>query len=306
MNSARRQRHLPSHSSPWAMVLLALLLAFHFSSHAAEAVLPPLTTVSGNPRLPGKFIWADLVTDDVSAARNFYSRLFGWQFLNSGGYFIGMNDSHPICGIFQKSRPPNDPKAKPRWFGYISVQNVPKVEKAVLKAGGKSLAARQNFPDRGEQAVFSDPEGAVFGVMRSTKGDPEDTLAGIGDWVWIQLLSRDAPKATEFYRKVAGYDVVENPQPNRINDYVLVSKGYARATVRTLAAQRNDVNPAWLPYVRVDNVAETANKARQLGGRVLVEPRPDLLEGKVAVIADPTGAAIGILAWVPEVAKGAK
>src|SRR5258705_4371031 len=46
--------------------------------------LPPLTTASGSPRLPGKFVWADLVTDDLAAAQNFYGRLFGWTFRDVG------------------------------------------------------------------------------------------------------------------------------------------------------------------------------------------------------------------------------
>ena len=52
--------------------------------------------------------------------------------------------------------------------------------------------------------------------------------------MWMQLLSRDARKAGEFYRKVAGYEVVETTSANRLNDYVLVSEGYARATWRLI------------------------------------------------------------------------
>ena len=49
-------------------VTTALLLLFATGVRAADPVLPPLTTVENNPRLPGKFIWADLVTDDVPKA----------------------------------------------------------------------------------------------------------------------------------------------------------------------------------------------------------------------------------------------
>ena len=96
------------------------------------------------------------------------------------------------------------------------------------------------MPKRGEQAVFADPEGALFGVVKSSAGDPEDFLAEPGDWIWIQLLSRNAGKAAEFYRKVAGYEVIENAASNRVSDYVLSSKGYARATVRTIPARQQE------------------------------------------------------------------
>ena len=288
-----------------AAILIPVILSFVSTPlGGAQAELPPLTTVSGNPRLPGKFIWADLVTDDIPKAVKFYSQLFDWQFFGLGNYTFAMNDQRPLAGMFQKQRP--DPKTKPRWFGYISVGDVGKAQRAVVKGGGRVIAPAQNFPKRGEQAVFADPEGTVFGVIKSGSGDPEDFLAEPGDWIWMQLLSRDAGKAARFYQTVAGYQVVENTAANRINDYVLTSKGFARATVRTLVTKREDVNPTWLPYVRVKSVTDTIARAKQLGATVLVEPKPEVLEGKIAVIADPTGAAIGILEWQPDLMKGGR
>jgi predicted enzyme related to lactoylglutathione lyase len=175
----------------------------------------------------------------------------------------------------------------------------------VTKAGGRVLAAPRKLPERGEQAVFADPEGAVFGVVKSSSGDPEDFLAEPGEWIWIQLLSRDARRAAEFYRLVGGYEIVENTRSNRLSDYVLASKGYARATVRTLAREKQpEVQPTWLPFVRVKNVGESVALAKQLGGKALIEPKPEVLEGRAAVIADPTGAAIGILEWQEGLLKG--
>jgi predicted enzyme related to lactoylglutathione lyase len=274
---------------------------------AAEApMLPPLTSASGNPRLPGKFVWADLVTDDVPAARKFYSQLFNWTFRDYGGYLIAANDERPLCGMFQRPRPEGRPEARPRWIGYISVGNVERAQQAVTKAGGRVLAAPGKFPKRGEQAIFADPEGALFGVVKSSSGDPEDFLAEPGDWVWVQLLSRDGRKAAEFYRSIAGYEVVENASPNRLSDFVLTSKGYARATVRTISKDKDKVRPTWLPFVRVKNIGESVALAKQIGGKVLVEPKPEFVQGKVAVVADPTGAAIGLLEWSEGQLKGGR
>lgn len=280
----------------WLLVPVAL---------TAQPTLPPLTTVSGSPRLPGKFVWADLVTDDVPAARKFYARMFGWTFQDLGNYTIAANEDRPLCGMFQRPRPTDRP-AEPRWFGFISIGSVEGAERAVKKAGGHVLEAPREVPKRGEQAVFSDTEGAVFGVVKSSSGDPEDFLAEPGDWIWIQLLSRDAKKASEFYRAVAGYEVIENTASNRLADYVLTSEGYARATVRTIPNADTQVKPTWLPFVRVRNAAESAALAKQIGGKVVIEPKPELFAGKVAVIADPTGAAIGILEWEKGMLKGGR
>ena len=166
------------------------------------------------------------------------------------------------------------------------------------------LSPPAKFPKRGEQAVFSDPEGALFGVVKSSAGDPEDFLAAPGDWIWIQLLSRNARFAADFYQKVGGYQVVENTTRGRLSDYVLTSKGYARATVRTIPAGNDQVQPTWLPFVRVASVADSVAKARELGGQVLIAPKPEILDGKAAVVADPTGAAIGLMEWSPELLEG--
>jgi predicted enzyme related to lactoylglutathione lyase len=290
------------------LLAAAVLLFSNISGFAAESPrLPPLSTVpGGSPRLPGKFVWADLVTDDVVAARKFYGRLFNWTFRDLGGYTIAANEERPLGGMFQRSRPAGRPEATPRWFGYLSVSSVEKVQRAVTKAGGRVLAPPEKLPKRGEQAVFADPEGALFGAVRSSSGDPPDFLAEPGDWIWIQLLSRDARKAAEFYRAVGGYDVMENTANNRLSDRVLTSEGYARATVRTIPPGHERVQPSWLPFVRVKNLGESLALAKELGGKVLLGPRPELLEGRVAVIADPTGAAIGLMEWSDTLSKGGR
>jgi uncharacterized protein len=252
--------------------------------------------------LPGKFVWADLVTDDVATASKFYGRLFGWTFSDAGNYLIAYNDERPMAGMFQRPRPKDRPAA-PRWFGYISVGNVDAAQRAVLKAGGRVLAAPQKVPKRGEQAVFADREGAVFGVVKSSAGDPEDFLPDPGDWVWVELLSRDARQAGDFYRGIAGYEVVENTSA-RANDYVFISKGYARAAALTLAANETRVQPSWLLFVRVKDVNASVGQAQQLGGKVLLAPKAELFDGKLAVIADPTGAPVGLLGLGHEEMKG--
>jgi predicted enzyme related to lactoylglutathione lyase len=259
--------------------------------------LPPLTTVPGSPRLPGKFVWADLVTHDVAGARRFYGRLFNWTFRDAGGYTIAANDERPLCGMFQRAPVAGRPEGKPRWFGYISVRDVEKAGRIVTKAGGRVLAPPQKLPKRGEQAIFADPEGAVFGVIRASSGDPPDFMAEPGDWVWIQRLSRDAKQAAEFYRKVGRYDVIENGSGKGASDYVLSSDGYARATVRTIPSGHEQVQPSWLPFVRVKNLGESLALTTQLGGAVRLAPKPELFDGKVAVVSDPTGAAIGLMEW---------
>lgn len=288
----------------WRVVLLTALVAappLACPLRAADGKpLPALTKEAAAPRLPGKFVWADLVTDNVAAARSFYGGMFGWTFRSHGDYLLASNGGHPLAGMIQRQRPANRPNATPRWFGYLSVADVDRAQHAVTEAGGRVVMAPKEFPARGRQAVFADPEGALFGVIHSTSGDPADSYAATGDWVWVQLLSRDAQRAAGFYRAVGDYRVHRNAAENRSSDYILSSAGVARATVRKIPSGKSAARPTWLPFVRVAHLDKSVAKASRLGGKVLVSPRPDLLNGKVAVIADPTGAAVGLLECNPQ------
>jgi len=54
------------------------------------------------------------------------------------------------------------------------------------------------------------------------------------------------------------------------------------------------VPPNWLPYVLVTNPSALASKVAGLGGKVLLEPRPEFRKGSLAVVADPTGAVVAL------------
>jgi predicted enzyme related to lactoylglutathione lyase len=286
--------------------MLVFALGLSGALGAASLDLPPLTSVAGSPHIAGKFVWADLVTDDVRTAAKFYGRLFGWTFRDLGGYVIASNDERPLGGLLQRSLPGSQSGAKPRWIGYISVDDVEQTQRLVAEAGGRAIVSRLSLPRRGDQALFADPEGALFGVIKSASGDPQDFLPEPGDWIWMELISRDARKAGDFYQKVAGYEVLENTDSPRPGDYVFTSKGYARAAALTLPQGRSEVRPSWLPFVRVKSVGYCIAEAPRLGGKVLIQPKPELLDGKVAVLADPTGAAIGIMEWSGKALNGGR
>ena len=55
-----------------------------------------------------------------------------------------------------------------------------------------------------------------------------------------------------------------------------------------------DLNSTWLPYVRVADAGAAAEKAKSLGGRVVLAPRADIRDGSLAIVVDPTGAALAL------------
>jgi predicted enzyme related to lactoylglutathione lyase len=49
--------------------------------------------------------------------------------------------------------------------------------------------------------------------------------------------------------------------------------------------------------VRVADIGETLRRVEAAGGEVMVEPHPDLLDGNLAIFADPEGGVLGIVKW---------
>jgi predicted enzyme related to lactoylglutathione lyase len=120
---------------------------------------------------------------------------------------------------------------------------------------------------------------------------PENT------WIWHALIARDPETDAAFYQTVFKYDVFPFDTPRGSSSLLLASGGYARASVNPLPAQRPDIHPYWLGFVRVADVDEAAARAVSLGGRVVVPPHMDRHGGKIAVIADPGGAPLGLMEW---------
>jgi hypothetical protein len=247
---------------------------------------------------PGKVIWAELVTTDLPAAKHFYGGLFGWTFNNiqagNSHYTVALLEGAPIAGLVQ---PAAAAQQHPAWLTFISVRGIREISRNIIAHGGKLLTPPRTYRQRGRQAVYADPQGAVFAVLHSNSGDPPDVLAAPGEWIWSALLTREAGSEAAFYQNVFGYEVFELPEDGGTQHLLLATEKYARAVVNELPAAAASQHPHWVNFVRVSSVSDAAAKAKTLGGRVLVEPRRDRQGGLMALLADPAGAPFGVLEW---------
>jgi predicted enzyme related to lactoylglutathione lyase len=275
-----------------------VILAVAWILVAAGATAAPLgPDGTAGQSYPGKFTWFDLATDDPAGAKTFYGAVFGWTFSPvkdaPAGYTLIRNETGKVGGLFKHPRP-KEANAGARWLSLISVRDVAAAAQAVRERGGEILLAPKTVPGRGTHAIFRDPEGAVFGVLAPEGGDAPDTPVEDGDVFWLDLFVHDPAKEAAFYAAVAGYDVEVGEISGRPRT-LLSSQGIARAGVTKMAATQE--KPGWLPYILVSDVPATLARAVSAGGRVIMAPRAEVLEGNVAVIADPEGGVIGIVNW---------
>jgi len=61
----------------------------------------------------------------------------------------------------------------------------------------------------------------------------------------------------------------------------------------------DDVRSIWIPYVRVDDPEALADRALALGGKIVIRPQPDVRNGTLAVVLDPSGAPVALQKWSP-------
>jgi uncharacterized protein len=262
--------------------------------------LPPVVAVPSQEHLVGKVILLELITPDLAAAERFYGGLFGWTFRDvaagSTKYAEALLDGRTVAGMFQRTIPRGEQR-QPEWLSFFAVQDVDATEQLAVQHGARLLFGPRSFPNRGREAVLADPQGAVFAILESSSGDPPDFLADPGEWIWSSLITSDPNEAAAFYQTLFDYDVFELPSRSGSLHLLLASHNYARASVNALPPNGAHAQPSWLNYVRVDDAAEVTARAVALGGRVLVAPHEDRQGGKVALIADPAGAAFGLLEW---------
>jgi predicted enzyme related to lactoylglutathione lyase len=117
-----------------------------------------------------------------------------------------------------------------------------------------------------------------------------------GTFCWVELTTSDAAGAKSLYNKLFGWDYVDNPMgPDMV--YTMCQLGGKSAGALYEAHDPNNP-PHWGLYIRVESANAAAAKAKELGGNVLMEPFDVMEHGRMAAIADPTGAIFCV--WEPK------
>jgi predicted enzyme related to lactoylglutathione lyase len=110
-------------------------------------------------------------------------------------------------------------------------------------------------------------------------------------FVHVELSSTDVGKARQFYGQMFDWKMEDMPMP--VGTYTLI--GVGEGTGGGMMQQMRPGAPsAWLAYVLVSDIEASTDKAQSLGGRVIQEVTPVADMGWFSVIADPTGAMLGL------------
>lgn len=123
--------------------------------------------------LHGSFIWYELLTGDADAAQDFYGKVLGWTFSDSGqadmDYRLFNAGSEMVGGLMALTDEMKSGGAQPCWLGYVGVDDTDAAVKKIVANGGAELMPAMDIPDVGRMAMVADPQGAPFYVMTRSR-----------------------------------------------------------------------------------------------------------------------------------------
>ncbi len=250
----------------------------------------------------GSFCWIELHTSDQTAAKSFYSSLFGWEAHDSP---MGPNDFYTEFKLQGREaaagftlRPEERSQGvPPHWLIYVAVESADAAVAKAQQLGGKILAQAFDVMDFGRMAVLQDPTGAVFCVWQANKNTGIKIAHVHGTLCWADLSTPDAKRATDFYSRLFGWQI-ENQRTDGTEDpsgYEHIKNGeHFIGGIPPAAFRPPGVPPHWMAYFLVDDVNASATKAKELGAKLCLAPMMIEGAGRMAVISDPQGATFAI------------
>ena len=121
-------------------------------------------------------------------------------------------------------------------------------------------------------------------------------MANPPKFCWNELETRDMKAASAFYEAVLGW-TSHSWDPDAPDSYINFKAGddYVAGMLNINGSEFDHIPNHWFAYIHVDDIAETIAKTEAAGGTVMKPPFEVPKVGLIAVIADPTGAAVGLL-----------
>lgn len=253
------------------------------------------------------FIWYELMTNDATAAAEFYGPVVGWKIpteptpspAGRDYRMIVRSDGGTTGGVLQLDERMQASGAKPLWLPYLYVKNVDQAASAIVADGGKLLLPRMDLPV-GAIAMLSDPMGVPLYVM--TPHPPPDKPLARSDVFapelpervgWNELASTDLERARAFYARHFGFGVDRSMPMGELGDYVFLDVGEQMHGGLMQHTPQNHAH-TWVPYFNVRSTAAAQRTIEQHGGKVLMRMHEVPGGSWVAVAQDPQGAVFGV------------
>lgn len=261
----------------------------------------------------GNFVWLNLMTTDPERTTGFYAETLGWKIKEDkiGGQTTTTLSVGPetFGGVMTLTSKTPTHGTTPHWLSFIQVTNVDTQTHRATELGGTVIIPPTTLQNFGRYSILTDPQGAKFALFEPTTTTGTGTTTAwtttttttgtptMGKPCWFELTTTNHDTAFAFYREVAGF------VPDQQNDFgeagtylTFKTPGPTSNTIGGMWSNTkgNTTPPNWMPYFAVDNLEQTLQRVRNLGGTVLNGPTQVPDGTFVAQCTDPTGTVFGL------------
>jgi len=245
--------------------------------------------------------WQDLMTSDVERAKAFYGEVFGWSTNDPapefGGYTNFTKGGKLVAGLMPAM--PEGGVANV-WSIYLRVADARATTKHAQETGSAVIADAMDVGDLGTMAVISDPSNAVIGMWQPGEHKGFEVYGEPGTPAWWELHTRDYDKSLKWYQEVFDWKTRTEGDTPEFRYTTMVDGEMQWAGVMDDSKTLPPEMPSyWTVYFASESADDTLAKITKLGGSVMM-PAQNTPYGRLAVAADPMGAAFSISGPVTE------
>jgi predicted enzyme related to lactoylglutathione lyase len=249
----------------------------------------------------GRFVWYELMTTDVEAAKTFYAKVVGWNVEDASMpgmiYTLFKAGDANVAGLMILTEDARKMGVPPCWTGYVAVDDVDAGSDQVKKLGGAIHVAPSDIPGVGRFAIVADPQGAVLALFKGTTPDqaPPVTFGAPGHAGWHELMASNWEKALAFYTTMFGWQKGDTVDIGPMGKYQLFAVG--EQPIGGMFNKPAEVPvPSWLYYFSIDAIDAGAERVKSSGGKIINGPME--VPGGMWIVQciDPQGAMFALVA----------
>lgn len=228
----------------------------------------------------------EIRTRDLGTSVSFYKRVFDWKIYKAADdYALVDTGLMPIVGLLQS----NDPRFPIGAVNNLLVDDCQQEAARAVALGGRVSVPLSEVPGSGLYIGVVDPWGSesyLWQPYGDRRPNPHGSKQNPVSFVEIAVGDLDA--GVQYYSQLCGWSFWR----------VVTMPGYARADGGGVGRgigmfSGAGVTGGIIDYIEVADVAETAAKVAEAGGRVLSNPQDFLGEGSYIFFDDPFGVRLG-------------
>jgi predicted enzyme related to lactoylglutathione lyase len=247
----------------------------------------------------GRFVWYELATTDMEAAKAFYTEVVGLSTQDASmpgvAYTLFTAGGASVSGLMDL---PEDARAmgfRPSWLGYVGVDDVDAAADRIKELGGAVHVPPKEIPNISRFSIAVDPQMATIALLKWLNGGQEQPpeLGAPGHVGWHELLAADWEKAFAFYRELFGWQKAQ-ADTGAVGTYQLFSAAgetiggmYTKPAMEPLSF--------WLYYFNVGDIDVAIKRVKAGGGAILYGPIEVPGNRWIARCTDPQGAIFALM-----------